>query len=86
MSPEEKRYFESKFNPLQTRVDDLYRGVYGDEQNSVPGLIDTDKSQHQRIKSLEDLRKKVLWIGAGIMVALEGLWHFFSEFFKSMFK
>lgn len=88
MSPEEKQYFDGQFSYLDGKVKDLNkdvqtikRGVYGDEENDVLGLIQTDRMQHKRIKSLEDTRKKVYWFGSGLIVLLEGAWHSVKDFF-----
>lgn len=88
MTIEEKQYFDSKFGSLARTVGNLSnevqtikRGVYGDEENDVLGLITTDKLQHKRIKSLEDSRKKALWVGGTIIAGLELAWHGIQEWF-----
>lgn len=79
MTPLDQEYFDKKFNGLNIKVDKLERGVYGDPDNKVKGLIDTDRDQHERIKSLEDTRKKGLWVGGGILLALQGVWHLITK-------
>jgi|GEM_PF-3632102 len=81
MSPEERKHIDDKFVGIEKMLAKIDRGVYGDFENKVPGLIDTDKQQHKRIKSLEDTRKKAVWVGAGIIAALELAWHGFKEWF-----
>lgn len=79
MTVSDQEYFDKKFNGLNIKVDKLERGVYGDPDNKVKGLIDTDREQHERIKSLEDTRKKGLWVGGGILLALQGFWHLITK-------
>lgn len=86
MTQSERQHIDSRFDQLAdymkkqgTEIAEIKRGVYGDATNKVPGLIDTDKSQHERIKSLEDTRKKVLYWGSGILVTLELFWHWLTN-------
>lgn len=60
---------------MSTEVATIKRGVYGDQANKVPGLIDTDREQHQRIKSLENTRSKFIWWTGGAFAAIEAFWH-----------
>lgn len=64
---------------MSTEVATIKRGVYGDEANQVPGLIHTDREQHKRIKSLEETRKKTIWVAAGAFGVIEGLWHWLKN-------
>lgn len=86
MTQAEKRHIDKGFEEvkgmiviLSGEVQEIHRGVYGDKKNGVKGLIDTDKEQHERIKSLEDTRKKGLWIGSGVLLALQGVWHLITS-------
>lgn len=79
MTKDEREYFDGKFLHIHNDVDELRRGIYGDPKNKVKGLIDTDREQHERIKSLEDTRKKGLWVGGGILLALQGFWHLITK-------
>lgn len=56
---------------MENEILDIKRGVYGDPVNKVLGLIDTDKEQHKRIKSLEERDKKRIWIGLGALAVIE---------------
>lgn len=64
---------EQRLAETQVEIATIKRGIYGDPQNKVKGLIETDKDQEARIKSLEDDRKKVKWTAAGLVVGLQGL-------------
>lgn len=64
---------------MSAEVDTIKRGVYGDAANRVPGLIDTDREQHLRLKSLEETRKKALWAFGGAFGVFEGLWHWLKN-------
>lgn len=56
---------------MQSELQSVKRGVYGDPTNKVSGLIDTDLSQHQRIKKLETVKNKFIWGGAGMIIVIE---------------
>src|SRR6185295_18143589 len=64
-------------------LDDVHtikRGVYGDEKNKVKGLIQTDIEQHERIKSLEDTRRKFIYMATAAVLVIEGLIHLLKSF------
>jgi hypothetical protein len=63
----------AQLNRMETEIQTIKRGVYGDQQNKVKGLIQTDLEQHVRIKKLEDVKKKAIWIAAGFILAVEGI-------------
>lgn len=82
MTDAEARHFDQRLTEMHksikaiaVEVGTIKRGVYGDPDNKVSGLIDTDREQHKRIKSLEESRKKALFFGGGLVAAFEGLWH-----------
>lgn len=60
---------------LRRELHTIKRGVYGDEPNGVIGLIRTDQAQHERLKVLEDFKKKTMWIGGGIVALIEMFAH-----------
>lgn len=81
MTIEETRHLDDRFDELSKMIGSLSseiqtvkRGVYGDEPNGVLGLIQTDKEQHKRIKSLEGTRAKALWTFGGLIAAFEIFW------------
>ena len=57
---------ESDMRIMKEELHQVKRGVYGDPANKTPGLIDTDISQHHRIKKLEEVKNKFLWTAGGI--------------------
>lgn len=65
--------FSKQLTRIETDVQTIKRGVYGDQQNKVKGLIQTDQEQHLRIKKLENVKSKVIWIGLGIILAFEAI-------------
>lgn len=60
-----------QLNEISQELHTVKRGVYGDKENGRPGLIETDKEQHKRIKDLEEFRKKALWFGSGAIAIIE---------------
>lgn len=68
--------FGSTMKEMRSEVHDIKRGLYGDQKNKVPGLIDLPP----RVYSLEESRKKALWILGGIIALLEAALHIAKEF------
>ena len=67
----EIREIRDMVQTIQNDVHTIKRGVYGDPKNKVRGLIETDLEQHDRIKTLEEHRKKAFWILTGLLIAVE---------------
>lgn len=68
-------------NTLKRMEDEILtikRGVYGDAPNGVKGLIVTDQEQHIRIKKLEAIKNKAIWVIAGGTIVIEGF-HWLKE-------
>ena len=59
-------------------ISTIKRGIYGDEENMVKGLIEIDREQHDRIRSLEQSKNKVYWFGSGFVLS----WPLIYEFVK----
>ncbi len=72
---------ERKQEFFMREVETIKRGIYGDEMNGVRGLMETDKEQHKRIKSLETDRSKFYWMGGGLAISWPVVWHFIKEKF-----
>lgn len=85
MNADDRKYFDGKFGFIDQRIDNLSeevdvvkRGVYGDEKNSVPGLIQNSESQNKRIKVLEEIKKRFVWIAGGVLLVIEAI-HYAKE-------
>jgi hypothetical protein len=85
MTQEDKEYLDEKFAftnhqtaSLKTTVDKIERGVYGDEDNDVPGLLQNSRDHHRRIKVFEEIKKKAIWISAGVLLVAEAI-HYLKE-------
>lgn len=74
----------SELKSVRSEVQTIKRGVYGDDDNDVPGLIDHQRNHLERIMSLEETRKKAFWFGTGAIVVLQVLWHFIVDWFKKL--
>jgi hypothetical protein len=73
----------TKLNELMAEVQTIKRGVYGDKNNGVNGLIHHQRDHLQRIIDLEDSKKKAVWFGAGAIAILQVLWHLVIDWFKT---
>lgn len=65
----------STLSRIEHEVYTIKRGVYGDKENGKLGLIETDLQQHERLKKLEDFRKKAIYLGTGAIAVIEVLAH-----------
>ena len=72
-----------KLDDLMKEVQSIKRGVYGDKDNGVNGLIHHQRDHLQRLIDLEESKKKAIWFGSGAIVVLTGIWHFLIEWLKS---
>lgn len=77
-----KEHFDERFDSMAktmqnitSEVHEIKRGLYGDQRNKVAGLIDLPP----RVGSLEESRKKALWVAGGIIAVLEFAWHLLKE-------
>ena len=70
---------DDKLEEILKTVNSIHRGVYGDPENKVLGLIDHRKDHEKRITNLEDTRKKALWYGSGALLALNAAYHFIKD-------
>ena len=52
---------------LKRRLDILWRGAYGDEDNEIPGFVDEIKE----LKRLAKLLQKAIYVGTGILGTLQ---------------
>jgi hypothetical protein len=51
------------------KVESIDRGLYGDDKNKVPGLMQKQLQVEDRVKVLEDKDKKRVWMVAGFSSA-----------------
>lgn len=79
MTQAEKRYFKEMFDNIDTKFDCIdekltimHRGIYGDKQNDMPGLLGRQAQDEIRFQSIEEDQKKVKWtikVVGGIITA-----------------
>jgi len=82
MEIDEKAIY-SRLNDIMVEVETIKRGVYGDEDNEVKGLIHHHRDHLDRIMHLEDTKKKAIWFGSGAIVFLQAGWHFLLEWLRN---
>lgn len=61
-----KDWLQVEITGIKTDIEVIRRGVYGDKENGVQGLIDYNKDQAERISKLELFSNKLKWLGAVI--------------------
>lgn len=68
----------TQLSEVNTKVDRIERGMYGDNDNDQKGIIEVNKSTLQRIKRLETFRDRIAIIittsSAGIGFLTSWLW------------
>lgn len=74
--------FEDHTKEVREELAEIKRGLYGDERNQFPGLIQRQAIDEAEIEKLKSNQKKALWIGTGFFTALQaaGIWVY--ELFK----
>ena len=86
---ENMNYLVKSVDHLTAEVKTIKRGLYGDPENEVPGLIARQVQDEKRLDILEAVYKnndfKKNWfvgilIGAGTII--NGVIHFFKDIFK----
>lgn len=64
---------------MQQDVSSIKRAVYGDPINQVPGLIERQNKDEAAIQSLKEGRKKLGWVLAGFIAAIQAVYFLFKE-------
>lgn len=67
-------------------IDRINRGLYGDPDNKLPGLIDRQISDEDRIRRLERHNDRQKWYLGGIGVAFMIAWEVVGDFVRSLFR
>lgn len=57
----------------QELIEKMNRGLYGDEHNKQPGLMQKHYEVEGRVGKLEDIKKKAGWIAGGFILAIEAV-------------
>lgn len=58
------------------------REIYGDAGTQHTGLKEQHLANEKRLRSLEDDRKKIYWMSAGITMTISGAWTAAKAWFK----
>lgn len=67
-------------------IERINRGLYGDSDNKLPGLIERQIEDERRIDKLEKHHERQKWYLGGIGVSALVAWEFISDHIKSFFK
>lgn len=67
-------------------IERLERGMYGDKDNKLPGLIDRQLSDEDRIEKLEQHNDRQKWWTGGVVAALTLVFSFLWNWFKDLFR
>jgi hypothetical protein len=73
---------EEKLDKILSEVDQIKRGLYGDAVNKVPGLMQDHYELKTDVKKLKDGRKKIMWVSAGFIAAVQAIWFYLKEIAK----
>jgi hypothetical protein len=79
MTDREEAHINARFDKLDSAIEEIRRGLYGDLTNKVPGLVVERIKDHERIVKLEETKKKAIWWGAGAIFAIEMTWHYLKD-------
>jgi hypothetical protein len=70
---------DDKLDQILTHVEKLSRGMYGDPDNGVHGLIRENMDREIRLKAVEDNQKKVKYWIAGFSIAIPSIILFIKQ-------
>jgi hypothetical protein len=73
---------EDKIDKLTALVEKMNRGLYGDEINKQPGLMQKHFEVSAKVDMLDDHRKKAIWWGSGLMIGIQAVWFMIKEYFS----
>lgn len=65
---------------IEDELADVKRGVYGDPVNKKKGLLELDEEKHNRIKVLEEGKKKIIYISCGAVATIEMLYWIYKSY------
>jgi hypothetical protein len=73
---------DEKLTQILTEVSEIRRGLYGDDLNKMPGLMQKHYEVAAKVDKLEDHRKKAIWWGMGLIAGLQFAWFFVRKLFN----
>ena len=83
--------FDEHCSYVKTELATIKRGVYGDPDNKVPGLMDRQVEDERRITALEEEQKKqriqkktAMWVLGIVATAVQAVGITIYEFIKSL--
>lgn len=87
MSPEEKIRFErmeDKINQMDSKLDDVLEALAGDKFGNSKGLVAEVKELKVRVRRMETLKNKVIWLVTGAALAAGFALDKIIDFFKKI--
>jgi len=61
---------EDKLDIIIKKLDKMERGLYGDIDNKVPGIMQSFYELKADVEKLKEHRRKAIWWGAGFITAM----------------
>lgn len=68
-----------KMDEMMIELDTIKRGLYGDQKNKVPGLLERQDRDEQRISSIENKQFKFYAVLTGVFVAVQIIYNFIKD-------
>lgn len=72
---------DDKLDQILASLDKIQRGLYGDADNKVPGLMQDHHEVKEDVKLLKEDKKKQKWIIAGVSITIPIIIHYLKEKF-----
>lgn len=69
----------NKLDKIYEAVEKINRGLYGDADNKVPGLMQSHYELRDDVNKLKDDKKKQRWIIAGVSITVPVIIHLLKE-------
>lgn len=70
---------ETKIDKILSETEAIKRGLYGDEFNKRPGLMQEHYELKADVVKLKEGRKKIMWLSAGFIFAVELVYFIIKE-------
>lgn len=72
-----------QFKDMIKKVDEIYYYIVGNKLDPSSGMTTRINKMEEKIKTLEDFKKKVIWVGVGMALPTTyGVFELLSKFLK----
>lgn len=70
---------DDKLDKILKEIGKINRGLYGDAENKVPGLMQNHYELKEDVVKLKEGKKKLYWMVGGFVAAVEAFYFIWKE-------